>query len=400
MTARDLLAMGLRSVLGHRLRSALTMLGILIGIASVILLTSIGQGARTYIVSEFTQFGTDIIAINPGRMMASGSPGALAGTVEKLTIEDAEALMRVPGIRAVVPLVFGNARVEAGSRGRSVAVYGVNDKVPEVWKFRIRQGRFLPASDLRRSLPVAVLGPTLKRELFDERNALGEHVRVGGRRFRVIGIMEPKGQFLGIDLDDSIYLSLQDAREIFEQDGLWEIDAQLAPGASEARVVENVRSVLRERHRGKEDFTITTQTGMLDVLGNIMDVVNVAVAGIGGISLFVGALGILTMMWIAVRERTAEIGLAKAIGATSRQVLALFLIEACLLSLAGGALGVATGLGLAAVLHAVVPALPVEVPTGFVALSLLVSLAVGLGSGVVPARRAAALDPIEALRAE
>ncbi|HSG91979.1 MAG TPA: ABC transporter permease, partial [Pseudomonadales bacterium] len=365
MGTRDLLGLAFGAVRAHRLRSILTMLGILIGVASVILLTSIGEGTRAYIVSEFTQFGTNVMAVNPGRASASGSPGALAGTVRKLTIEDAEALLRVPGVTRIVPLVFGMARVESGERGRSVFIYGTSSDVPEVWKFRVRQGRFLPAGDPRRAAPLAVLGPKLKHELFGEANALGRHVRIGDTRFQVIGVMEPKGQFLGIDLDDSAYIPLQNAREIFEQDGLWEIDVQFLPGASEDRIVDGVTELLKSRHQGKEDFTITTQTGMLDVLGNIMDVVNVAVAGIGGISLLVGALGILTMMWISVRERTAEIGLAKALGATSGQVLALFLVEACLQAVGGGLLGVGVGLGVARLLHAFVPALPVDTPFAF-----------------------------------
>jgi putative ABC transport system permease protein len=400
MGARDVFGLAFGAVRAHRLRSALTMLGILIGVASVILLTSIGEGTRAYIVAEFTQFGTNVMAVNPGRASASGSPGALAGTVRKLTIEDAEALLRVPGVLRVVPLVFGMARVEAGDRGRSVFIYGTSADVPEVWKFTVRQGRFLPPGDPRRGAPLAVLGPKLKHELFGDANALGRHVRIGDARFQVIGVMEPKGQFLGIDLDDAAYVPVQDAREIFGQDGLWEIDVQFSHGADEHRVVQGVRETLKKRHQDKEDFTITTQSGMLDVLGNIMDVVNVAVAGIGAISLLVGALGILTMMWISVHERTGEIGLAKALGATSRQVLALFLTEACVLSVGGGLLGVGAGLGLARLLQLFVPALPVETPVGFVIAAVAVSLAVGLASGVLPARRAAAQDPITALRSE
>ena len=399
MGFNEFLRLAWSAVVAHRLRSVLTTLGIVIGIASVILLTSIGEGTRRYILSEFTQFGTNLMGINPGKVITTGQPGALAGTVRKLTIEDAEALLRIQGVEKIVPLSFGTARVEAEGRGRSVFIYGVNSQVPDVWKFRIGQGRFLPPGDPRRGAPLTVLGPTVKREIFGDENALGKYLRVGGRRFLVIGIMAPKGQFLGIDIDDSVYIPVASAQQLFNQDGLWEIDLTFSSRMEDA-VVSAVRQVLTERHAGEEDFTITTQTEALGVLDRVLGIVSLSVGGIGAISLVVGAIGILTMMWISVNERTAEIGLAKAIGATSFQILTLYLMEASLLSLAGGALGVGLGIGIARALQWAVPGLPVHTPLRFVVAALLVSLAVGLLSGVLPARRAARMDPVEALRAE
>jgi putative ABC transport system permease protein len=400
MGLRDLLRLTLGSVLAHRLRSALTMLGILIGIASVILLTSIGEGTRQFILSEFTQFGTDLLAVQPGKVSTTGVPGAAAGTVRPLTTHDAEALRRVVGVEKVVPLAFGSARVEAGERGRSVFVYGVNADVPEVWKFGVRQGRFLPEEEAQRDAPLAVLGPKLKREIFGDENPLGRRVRIGGRRFQVIGVMAPKGRFLNFDLDDTAYIPVLAAQHLFNRDDLVEIDVSFSPHVTSQAVVAGVRRVLKERHGGEEDFTIVTQTEMLDVLGRVLAIVSAAVGGIGGISLLVGAIGILTMMWISVNERTAEIGLARAIGASRRQILLLFLGESSLLSAAGGAAGVAAGMGAAGLLRWAVPGLPVRTPASFVAAAIAVSLLVGLLSGVLPARRAAALDPVEALRAE
>ncbi len=400
MTPEDLLRLAWGAVAAHRLRSGLTMLGIVIGVASVILLTSIGEGARAYIMAEFTQFGTNTLAIQPGKIRTTGISGSVVGTVRKLTLDDAREIVRVPGAEKYVALSMGMARVEAGERGRSVFVYGVTPDVPDVWKFRIRQGRFLPAGDVGRAAPLAVLGPTLKREIFGEANALGEHVRIGGRRFVVIGIMEPKGRFLSFDLDDTVYVPVASAQRLFNRDDLVEIDVLFSNHLETAAVVDGIRRTLMARHGGEEDFTIVTQTEMLDVLGRVIGIVGFAVAGIGGISLLVGAIGILTMMWISVNERTAEIGLAKALGAAPAQILGLFLLEASLLSLSGGVLGVAAGLGLATVLRHAVPGLPVETPFRFVVAALVVSLTVGLLSGVLPARRAASLDPVEALRAE
>lgn len=272
--------------------------------------------------------------------------------------------------------------------------------MPEVWSFHVQQGAFWPGGDPRRGWQFAVLGPTLKRELFGDDNALGEFVRVGGVRFRVVGVMTPKGTFLGLDIDDAIYLPVASALRLFNLDELTEIDVLYAHPDLAQRVEENIRQVLIRRHRGNEDFTLVTQAAMLEVFDNVMTVITLSVGAIGGISLLVGAIGILTMMWIAVAERTPEIGLARAIGASRHQVQVLFLAEAGALATGGGLLGIAGGLGLAALLRELVPGLPVETPPLFVALALVFSLATGLASGWLPARRAAGLDPIEALREE
>jgi putative ABC transport system permease protein len=384
---RDLVRLAAGALRAHRLRSFLSMLGIAIGVAAVILLTSIGEGTRVYMVSQFTQFGTNILAINPGKAKTIGIPGVLGGTTRKLTIDDAEALFRVPGVETVVPVVMGNARVEAGERGRSVTVLGATPDLPTLWRFGPRQGSFWPKGDPRRGAPLAVLGPKLARELFGERSALGEFVHVAGGRFRVVGVMEPKGEMMGFDIDDMAYVPVASAMQLFDLDELMEIDIIYSSVAETARVEREVKRVLAVRHGGNEDFTVTSQEAMLDVFGKVMDVVTMAVGAIAGISLLVGATGILTMMWIAVGERTGEIGLVRALGATRAQVQALFLAEAAALAGLGGVAGVVVGLGLGALLRVAVPGLPVETPLRFV-------------SGVAPARRAALLDPIEALRAE
>jgi len=397
----DLMRLSWGAITGHRLRSALTMLGIAIGITAVILLTSLGEGIRVFVISEFTQFGTNIIAINPGKSETTGgNPVAMAGTIRRLNLEDAEALRRLPQADTVMPVAFGNARVENGSRGRSVLVYGVTSEMPRVWKFTVRQGRFLPPGDPRHGTAVAALGSKLKWELFREANALGERIRIGGRPFRVIGIMEAKGQFLNIDLDDTVFLPVSEAMSLLNRDDLIEIDVLYRNAQETEQVVEGIRRLMLERHEGEEDFTITSQKSMLQTLDRIISVVTAAVGAIGGISLVVGAIGILTMMWISVNESTAEIGLLRALGAQRGQVLAYFLVQAALLATAGGALGVSVGLGIIQLLHLFLPALPVSTPIEYIFAALLLSFTVGLLSGALPARRAAGLDPIEALRAE
>jgi putative ABC transport system permease protein len=395
----DIIRLTVGTIRAHKLRTILTMLGIAIGTASVILLTSIGEGLRSFMLSQFTQFGTNILGVHPGKSETFGMPG-IASTTRKLTLEDAESLLRVPGVEQIVPVSFGTARVEYRNKGRSVFVYGVNSSVPDVWKFRVRQGSFLPEEDLQRGSPVTILGPTLKRELFGEENALGKYVDIGGRRFLVIGIMESKGQMLGFDLDDSAYIPVALAQKLFNRDDLNEIDVLFSAGYPVEQITRRITELMKERHDGEEDFTIITQTEMLKTLDNVLNILTMAVGSIAAISLLVGAVGILTMMWISVNERISEIGLEKAIGAEPRQILVLFISEAALLSTAGGLAGVLAGLSIALLLGTFVPALPIRVPGFYVVLSLLVSLIVGLLSGVLPARRASQLDPLEALRTE
>jgi putative ABC transport system permease protein len=399
MSLQDLLKFTWNTVRSHRLRTILTMLGIAIGTASVILLTSIGEGLRVFMLKQFTQFGTNLMAIYPGKSETHGMPG-LASSTRKLTIEDAEELRRIPGVEKMVPRCFGAARVEFANRSRSVFVYGVSSDMPDVWKFEVRQGSFLPPTDLRRGSPLVVLGPSLKEELFGSENALGKHIRIGGRRFVVIGIMASKGQMLGIDIDDSAYIPVGLALKLFNKEGLNEIDLTFSQAQDLLAITERVKAVLKERHENKEDFTIVTQTEMLASMDRVLRILTMGVGAIAGISLFVGAVGILTMMWISVNERISEIGLQKAIGAEPRQILLLFLSEAALLSTTGGLIGVLVGILLSQFLGWVIPALPVQIPTTYVVLSLIMSVLVGLSSGVLPARRASKLEPLEALRAE
>ncbi len=385
---------------GQRLRSFLSALGVAIGVTAVVLLTSLGEGTRTYIVQQFTQFGTSLVAVNPGKVKTVGIPGVLGGTTHKLTVDDAEALRRVPGVEEVVPVAMGQARVEGGGRGRSVFIYGVGWEAASAWRFGVAQGSFLPQMDPNRRASYAVLGAKLARELFDERSPLGERVRIGGYSFLVIGVMEAKGQLLGFDLDDTAFIPVATAMDLFDVDELMEIDLVAASTDAIPAVVDDARAILMARHRGEEDFTITTQTEMMDTFDTIIGMITIAVSGIAGVSLLVGAIGILTIMWISVHERTGEIGLLRALGVPQRTVQALFLVESVMLAVAGGALGLGAGLGMVWLGKAMVPGLPLSTPPLAVVAALSMCLAVGVASGVAPARRAAGLDPVEALRAE
>ena len=400
MILRDLSSLAFNALSSYRLRSALSMLGIAIGIAAVILLTSIGEGTRQYILDQFTQFGTNIMAVNPGKTETLGIPGVLGGTTHKLTLEDAEAFRRLPGVEEVVPIAMGQARVEARNRGRSVPIYGVTSGMPQVFKFEVRQGSFIPPGDPRRGAPIVVLGTTLKRELFGNENALGKFVRIADTRLRVVGIQAPKGQIMGMDIDDVAWVPVRTAMRMFNLDEVIEIDILFSHTGLTDQVAEDVRRLLIDRHNDKEDFTITTQSDMLEVFDSVMNVITIGVGAIAGISLLVGAIGILTIMWIAVGERTQEIGVMRALGATPGQILLLFVAEAGVLATLGGTVGLAAGMGIAALIRSLVPGLPVYTPAEFATAAIVVSLVTGLLSGILPARRAASLDPIEALRTE
>jgi putative ABC transport system permease protein len=399
MRIRDFLNLTGTSLIAHRMRSFLTTLGIAVGIASVVLLTSIGEGVHQFVLSEFTQFGTTLVAINPGKATTSGTSMGVFGTERPLTIEDSEALKRLPFAMAVVPLVQGNAEVEADNRRRRTTIYGAGPDWPEAFSMRVASGRFLPKDDPLAPRAFAVLGSKLRQELFGDRSPLGQRITIGGSRYRVIGVMESKGTVLGFDLDDTVYIPAARALSLFNNDTLVEIDVLYDEETPVDKVVKGIKDLLEARH-GRDDVTITTQEQMLDVLGSVLDVLTFAVAAIGGISLLVGAIGIVTIMTIAINERTSEIGLLRALGARQSQVLSLFLGEAIVLAAFGGLSGLVLGIGIAQLLHFVLPALPVHTPILYVVLAEVIAVVIGLLAGVLPARRAALLDPVEALRSE
>lgn len=275
-------------------------------------------------------------------------------------------------------------------------MYGVSGELPALWPLQLAQGRFYAAAAPGRERAQAVLGHTLHRELFGHAPAVGARVRVGGEGYRVAGVLAHRGRLLGFDLDDALFIPTGRALALFDREGLMEIDLRYRAGLPVDRVAERVRERLIARH-GQEDFSLTTQQQMLDVLGSLLDQVRLAVQGLAGISLLVGAVGIYTVMTIAVQERAAEIGLLRALGATRRRVLALFLLEAGALAVLGGLLGLLIGLGGCAALALWVPALPLRLLPADLLLAQALAGGIGMVAGVLPARAAAALEPVAAL---
>jgi putative ABC transport system permease protein len=398
MRPGDLLGFAGAALRGHRLRSTLSLLGVAIGVASVILLTSLGEGARLYVSGEFLALGSNLLIITPGKNETTGGFVVPLPAPRDLSLDDVEALRRrLPGARHVAPLALGEATAKAGDLSRTVGVGGTTADFMPLRKIHLRMGRYLPAGEDERGERVCVIGAKLQDELFLGRNPLGEALRLGDDRFRVIGVMSPRGVSLGTDLDEVVHVPVSQAFRLFDQRGLSQIMVEV--GSHEGIEAGKARAIalLKERHDGFEDVTVTTQDAVLTSFTRILALLTAALAGIAAISLSVAGIGIMNVMIVSVSERTREIGLLKAVGVTAPQVLLAFLVEAALLSSAGGLVGVAVGIGGTRLVQALYPSFPMEPPGWAVPSAVIVSMSVGLVFGALPARRAARLDPVAAL---
>lgn len=399
MLLSDVFSLALHSITSHKQRSLLTSLGLIIGIAAVVILTSIGRGIHQFVLAEFTQFGTHLIAVYPGKTTTFGLSGATISTVRPLSIGDSVSLQRVENVIAAMPVVQGNARIEAGDKQRRANVLGISAVLPLVWQFKVLSGRFLPDDSLDNPRAFAVLGSKMQKELFGKTSSIGKRIHIGADRFMVIGTMESKGQMLGFDLDDSVFIPSGKAMEMFDRQSLMEIDILYNYQSASEFVEQNIKRHLIARH-GSEDFTIVTQNQMLKKMDSVLSILTMAVGALGGISLLVGSVGIFTIMTIAVSERVAEIGLLRAIGAERFVVFKLFLSEALLLSITGGGTGVGLGILIVQTLNTFLPDLPVQFAWNYIAFAFLISFIIGIATGVLPAIKAAQLNPLEALRSE
>ena len=397
MRALDLAGLALGALRTSRRRTLLSLLGVAIGVAAVLVLTALGDGARGYVRGQFASLGANLIAVIPGRTETSGALPGFGGAPNDLTLEDAEALRRgLPHLTAIAPVSLGNELISNRERSRQVIVLGSTSSMMILRDLRVRAGRFLPEVPWNRGAPVAVIGSRLAEELFPVGSPVGAVVRLGSWRVRILGVLEPQGTHLGIDMDETVFVPVATGLRMFDQSSLFRIVLGAGAHADLDAAKRRCTEILEERH-GEEDFTLITQDAVLGALGSILGMLTLALAGIAAISLSVAGIGIMNVMLVAVSERTSEVGLLKAIGAAPRQVLTLFLCEAVLLSLTGGVCGLAVGEALVRVLREIWPAFPASTPTWAIAMALAVSIFVGALFGVVPARRAMRLDPVVAL---
>jgi putative ABC transport system permease protein len=398
MRIEDVIRFSGRTLHGFQVRSALLFLAMSIAVASVILLTSLGEGARRYVVQQFTSLGSHLLIVLPGRSETTGgAPPIFGNTPRDLTLDDAIALYRSHRVRYVAPLSVGSAPVSRGSLEREVMILGSTHLLYPVRHLEMAQGRFLPEIDPDRALNVVVLGSQVKTELFGTRRALGEWVRIGDRRFRVIGILADMGQSLGTKIRDVAIIPVASAQQLFNTSGLFRILVEARGREALEPAREDLLEIIRARHDGEDDVTIITQDAMLSTFDRIFQALTFTVAGIAAISLAVAGILIMNVMLVSVSQRTSEVGLLKALGASSRQVQWLFLVEAALLSLIGAVLGILVALAGVAIMIRVFPEFPVNIPMWAFLSALGVAVGTGMVFGLLPARRAAALDPVAAL---
>lgn len=398
MFIQDTLNQSLTAIRTQRLRAMLIILAMSIGIASVSVLTALGDSARRYIVNEFETLGSHLVIVLPGRTETTGTAPPLFGeTPRDLTLDDAEALARSHHIAAIAPITIGSAPSSSLGLERETNIVGSTHALRRVRRLTVAQGSFLPQTEIDKTLSVCVIGQTIRNQLFANQPALGQWLRINDRRFRVIGVLASEGQSVGIDFDEIVIVPVASAQALFDTHSLFRVLVETKSKPDMYKAVDDIKAIIKARHEGEDDVTLITQDSVVSTFDKILTALTLTVASIASISLAVAGVLVMNVMLVSVSQRTAEIGLLKALGATKRQLLWLFLSEAALLSLAGAVLGVLLGYLTIGGLQAFYPNFPMQLPGWALLAALAVSLGTGLLFGVLPARKAANLDPIAAL---
>lgn len=402
MNLPELLLTAVDTIRASKLRAFLTTLGVIIGVLAVILLVALGEGVRAYVGDTFASMGSNLIQIVPGKRDTKGGPTPpMSGVAHKLTLEDEQAVARrsfsTDGISGVVQ---GAATLRYEERRRDSMSLGVGVRMTEIRNIAVDQGRWFTDDDVSGHRRYVVIGRTVQQELFGTENPLGKTLKVNDTEFRVIGLLEHKGQSLGMDMDDLALVPNTTALDLYSLEGFSAILARAKDKASTDAAIAEITDVLKRRHNNQEDFTVISQDEMLATVNTIMGTMTAVLAAIASIALVVGGIGIANIMLVSVRERTREIGVRRAVGATKTTILLQFLVEAIVISTLGGVIGLSLGAGIIALARVAVPGLPVQLSLWVVLTALGFAALVGVLSGVMPARSAAKLDPVEALRFE
>ncbi|PPD22180.1 MAG: peptide ABC transporter permease [Methylomonas sp.] len=398
MLLTDTLLNALHSIKSQFLRTGLIILAMSIGVTSVTVLIALSESARRYIINEFETLGTHLVIVLPGRTETTGGAPPLFGeTPRDLTLADAASLLHSPHIAAIAPLTIGLAPVTAEGLERETNVFGSTHDLLRVRHLAMAQGSFLPKSELNDAASVCVIGQTIRQELFANTPPLGQWLRINDRRYRVIGVLASEGESIGVDFDEMVIIPVASAQALFDTQSLFRILIETKSRDAMFKAIDDVKNIIKLRHEGEDDITVITQDSVVGAFNKILTALTIAVACIGGVSMVVAGVLVMNVMLISVTQRTAEIGLLKALGATQTQIQRLFLAEAIVLSFMGAILGLIIGRLVMTVLQVAYPSFPISLPNWGLVSAIVVSILTGLVFGVLPARKAARLDAIAAL---
>lgn len=399
MRQSDLFRYSSGALFSQRFRGIMILIAMGLGVAAVLVLTALGEGARGYVINEFSSIGKDILVVMPGRNETTGGMPPMGATARDITIEEALLLKRrIAAIKEVAPVIVGSSDISYGDRSRTVVTFGTTAMFARIHQMDFVQGKNLSEGDFMRASNEVVLGLTAKKALFDNRNPIGEYIRIGDSRFRVTGILDEGGDSMGVDFKDVALIPVVAAQRQFNVEGLFRVIIQIDSGYEVKDIKKRLEDTMQEFHQGELDVTVISPDAMRSTFDGILAAMTMAVAAIGAISLLVAGILIMNVMLISVSQRTREIGLLKALGASSRNILSLFMAEALLVTGAGAVVGLILGSIIVWIGTQVFPTMPFRTPLWAYISSVVIAIMTGLGFSWLPAKRASRLQPLEALQ--